>query len=382
MPLTVQGGSLVVRNGALGTSDACCCRCPLGECRITIEFLDENGCEDDVFDLYLKNPTTNDERFIQRVDLKSTPAGKCGDPAEYANIKIPVTVTPTDFDADCKVIIGLRYVSANCCNTWARFRIRRPNGCLLYGQYFGQGGLETTYTWLELCNDDPCPPPPPKPCCSKIVQCEDYTVIQKCGAFSYQECCSSNTNSNEEAAEDCDGEEPPVTNCEIGATPSPHAPYDCLNGSFEGGAWVNISGWKASIQEIIDDGTPITGDYLLANAFLESKINQTFFVPFDCLGAGQVTFDLGDGETYPGGSVCSGAHLFLYISVNLCARTASARPRHPGCYGVNDIEIDLGELTSIGVPCNSFTGCNCEGYSGSIPAGGISGGGTLTVSSS
>ena len=357
-----------------------CCTCPLGECQITIEFLDENGCEDDVFDLYLKNPTTEVERFIETVDLASTPAGHCGDKAEYANIQIPVTVTPTDFDGDCKVIIGLRYVSPNCCNTFARFRIRRPNGCLLYGQYFGQGGLETTYTWEELCNEEPCPPPPPKPCCSMVKRCED-AVVKKCGAFSYQECCSSNTNSNEEAAEDCGVEEPPVTNCEIGVTPSPYAPYDCLNGSFEDGAWVTVSGWNSSITPIIDDGSSFAADALAIKAYTESKVNQSFFVPFDCFGNGQITLDLGPGELYQNVD-CSGANLFLYISVNLCERTASVLIRHAGCYGVNDIGISVGALSPISVPCNYWTGCNCEGYSGSIPVGGISGGGTVTVSSS
>jgi hypothetical protein len=220
-----------------------------------------------------------------------------------------------------------------------------------------------------------------EPCCLKIAECEDLTVVQKCGSFSHQECCSSNTNSNEEAAEDCDGEEPPVTNCEIGATPSPHAPYDCLNESFEGGAWVTISGWNSSINPIIDDGSSFAADALAAKAYIEAKVNQAFFVPFDCLGAGQLSLDLGPGELYQNID-CSGANLFLYISVNLCARTASVLIRHAGCYGVNDIGIDLGGLSPISVPCNYWTGCNCEGYSGSIPVGGISGGGTLAVSSS
>lgn len=141
------------------------CECPLGECEITIEFLDENQCEDDVFDLFLVNPTTLAERFIQRVDLKSDPAGKCGDPdADYADISIPVTVTEADFDAECRVTIEVRYVSPNCCSTWTRFRIRRPGGSILYGAYFGQGGLSTTYTWRDLCTDVPPPPPPPRPC--------------------------------------------------------------------------------------------------------------------------------------------------------------------------------------------------------------------------
>jgi len=356
-----------------------CCTCPLGECQITIEFLDENRCEDDVFDLYLKNPTTEVERFIETVNLASTPAGKCGDasPVEYANIQIPVTVTPADFDGDCKVTIGLRYVSANCCNTYARFRIRRPNGCLLYGQYFGQGGLETTYTWQDLCNEEPCPPPPPKPCCSKITTCEDLTVVRKCGAYSYQECCSSNTNSNEEAAEYCGGEEPPVTNCEIGATPYPHAPYDCLNGSFEDGAWVTVSGWSA----YTGDRSALDADLVALLEEVESKVNQTFHVPMACLGSEESLIDLGAGASRETRD-CSGAHWFANVTVNLCARTASVAVGNLVCYDSTDIQIDLGELTPITVPCNSWTGCICQGYDDTIPINFFIGGGSVTVSSS
>lgn len=356
-----------------------CCTCPLGECQITIEFLDENGCEDDVFDLYLKNPTTSVERFIQTVDLASTPAGHCGDKAEYANIHIPVTVTPTDFDGDCKVIIGLRYVSPNCCNTFARFRIRRPNGCLLYGQYFGRGGLETTYTWEELCNEEPCPPPPPKPCCTMVKRCGSYSafVVRKCGAYSYQECCSSNTDSNETAAEYCAGDEPPVTNCEIGATPSPYAPYDCLNGSFEDGAWVTVSGWSA----YTGDRSVLDADLVALYEETESKVNQTFYVPLDCLGSAGVTLDLGAGDSRDTRD-CSGAHWFASITINLCLRTASVAVANVLCFDATDIQIDLGELTPISVPCNSWTGCNCEGYDDTIPVNFFVGGGTVTVSSS
>jgi len=227
--------------------------------------------------------------------------------------------------------------------------------------------------------DCPIPPPPDVQCCKRIANCGGV-YISTCATVPADVCCKSYANGDDTG---CDGISPPYTSCETeGASPSFSPPYDCLNGSFQGGAWVKISGWDASIQEIIDDGSPIIGDALLANAFLESKINQTFFVPFDCLGAGQLALDLGPGETYPGGSECSGANLFLYIYVNLCARTAGVAIRHAGCYGVDDISIDLGALSPISVPCNYWTGCNCEGYSGSIPVGGISGGGTLTVSSS
>jgi hypothetical protein len=182
---------------------------------------------------------------------------------------------------------------------------------------------------------------------------------------------------NAEDAQTC----PDGTCTENGTQPALSAPYDCLNGSFQGGAWVTVSGWNSSINPIIDDGSPGAADALAVKAYIESKVNQAFFVPFNCLGSGQLSLDLGPGEVYQGVS-CSGANLFLNISVNLCARTASVLIRHAGCYGVNDIGIDLGALSPISVPCNYWSGCNCEGYSGSIPIGGISGGGTVTVSSS
>jgi hypothetical protein len=359
---------------------SCCGACPLGECEITIEFLDENRCEDDVFDLYLKNPTTEVERFIQTVDLASTPAGGCGDPsAAYANIIIPVTVTETDFDESCNVVIGLRFVSANCCNTYARFRIRRPNGCLLFGEYFGQGGLETTYTWLDLCNDDPCPPPPPEPCCSKTTECENGTLINRCGSDSAQQCCSTYADDNDDAIDECSGEDPPVTSCEEnGNTPANVAPYDCINDSFQGGAWVTVSGWSA----YAGDRSGLSADEIALIDELDALVNSTFFVPLTCLGAAETTIDLGEGEerdTFD----CSGSNWFATVSVNLCARTASVyvSNQNPLCVAVADISINLADLTAITVPCNSWTGCNCAGYQDDIPlVGGTYGGGTLEVS--
>lgn len=377
--IAFKDDKVYMQGGLVSTGTKCCCKCPLGECEITIEFLDENRCEDDVFDLYLKNPTTDVERFIQTVDLKSTPSGGCGDPAKtYANIIIPVTVTETDFDENCNVIIGLRFVSANCCNTWARFRIRRPNGCLVFGEYFGQGGLETTYAWFDLCNDDPCPPPPDEPCCSRRQECENGILINRCGSDSELQCCSTYADGNDAAIEDCVGDDPPITTCEPnGNSPATNAPYDCINDSFQGGAWVTVSGWSG----YTDDRSGLTADSLAAIVEAESKMNQAFFVPFDCLGYGQVTFDLGPGELYDSVD-CSGANYFVVVYVNLCARTASVQISHNGCFALATAQISLGELTAITVPCNSWTGCNCAGYSDNIPVVSLTGGGTIAVSSS
>ena len=362
------------------TGEKCCCdnSCPLGECEITIEFLDENRCEDDVFDLYLKNPTTDVERFIETVDLKSTPSGGCGDPAKtYANIIIPVTVTETDFDENCNVIIGVRFVSANCCSTFARFRIRRPNGCLVFGEYFGQGGLETTYTWFDLCNDDPCPPPPDEPCCSRRQECENGILINRCGSDSELQCCSTYADGNDAAIENCVGDDPPITACEPnGNLPATNAPYDCINGSFQNGAWVTVSDFSAT------DPAETDPDIIALIAEADSKINQTFFVPFTCLGTATKTFDLGVGagsDRTTAGTRCDDANWFAEVSVNLCARTASVTVRNDSCWSDLGIYINLENLTAITVPCNSWTGCNCAAFS---QANGGFGGGTVSVSSS
>jgi hypothetical protein len=365
----------------------CCGGCPLGECEITIEFLDENRCEDDVFDLYLKNPTTEDERFIQEVDLASTPAGECGEPsAEYANIIIPVTVTETDFDEECKVIIGLRFVSSNCCGTYARFRIRRPNGCLLYGEYFGTAGLETTYTWNQLCNDDPCPPGPPEPCCSRRTECDGGALINWCGSDSEQQCCSTYADDNDAATEECSGENPPVTSCEEnGNAPPESAPYDCINGAFQSGqfedgawqagAWVTVDEWTAF------DPAETDPDLIALYAEADSKVNQSFFVPFTCFGSATETIDLGVGagaDRTTAGTRCDDANWFAEVSVNLCARTASVAVSNDSCWSATDIQINLSDLTALTVPCNSWTGCNCAAFSA---ANAGSGGGTVSVDS-
>ena len=379
--IAFKDDKVYMQGGSVNTGTECCCddSCPLGECEITIEFLDENRCEDDVFDLYLKNPTTNVERFIQTVDLASTPPGKCGDAsAEYANIIIPVTVTATDFDSECRVVIGVRYVSANCCFTWTRFRIRRPNGCLLYGQYFTQDGLETTYTWLDLCNDDPCPGEPPEPCCSRKTECEDGTLINRCGSDSAQQCCSTYADDNDDAIDECSGEDPPVTSCEEnGNTPATSAPYDCLNDSFQAGAWVTVSGWSS----FIGDRSGLTADEIAFYDEIDALVNSTFFVPLACLGVAETTIDLGEGEERDTED-CSGSHWFATVSVNLCARTASVNVFNASCFDGTDISINLSDLTAITVPCNEWTGCNCVGYQDDIPVIDDSyGGGTLSVDS-
>lgn len=222
------------------------------------------------------------------------------------------------------------------------------------------------------------PPPPPPSCCSKLDACDNGTLIRKCDKYKPSECCGSHQEDAESLQTSCGGENPPVTSCEEnGYFPSPSAPYNCLNGAFQNGAWVEVSGWSA----YTGDRSALDADLLALYEEVESKVNQTFHVPFDCLGSSQVTLDLGAGESRETRD-CSGAHWFATITVNLCARTASVAVYNLACFDSTDIQIDLGELTALTAPCNSWTGCICEGYDDTIPINFFIGGGSVTVSSS
>lgn len=227
---------------------------------------------------------------------------------------------------------------------------------------------------LPPTSNCPVPPPPMVECCQRVQECDGITIA-KCVTVRADVCCKSYSYGTET---NCEGSTPPYTSCEYGGEgPSNFPPYDCVNQAFAFGAWVTVSGWSG----YTDDRTGLSADSIAAIVEAESKVNQTFYVPFDCLGYGQVTFDLGPGVLYDSVD-CSGANYFVVVNVNLCARTASVQISHNGCFALATAQISLGGLTAITVPCNSWTGCNCAGYSDSIPVVGTTGGGTMTVSSS
>ena len=229
-----------------------------------------------------------------------------------------------------------------------------------------------------LC--DECPPVLTlQPCCKRMstVSCGDVE-IRRC--FSEGVLIDSIYSSPEELVcpNASDAATCPDGDCTSnGYIPAPSAPYNCLNGAFQDGAWVTVSGWSA----YTGDRSALDADLLALYEEVESKVNQTFHVPFDCLGSSQVTLDLGAGESRDTRD-CSGAHWFATVTVNLCARTASVAVYNLACFDSTDIQIDLGELTSLTVPCNSWTGCICEGYDDTIPINFFIGGGSVTVSSS
>jgi len=193
--------------------------------------------------------------------------------------------------------------------------------------------------------------------CPEIRQCVNE------GLEPLEPCATSTSN-----CEYCD-----IANQDIGIG----APYDCLNNEFLGGAWVTVSGWSA----YLGDTSGLSADQIALIAEVEGKVNQSFFVPIDCLGTAEVTIDLGQGQERDEYD-CSGWNWFALVSINLCARTASVNVYNVGCYDGTGIGIDVGDLQPFPVACNSWTGCNCEGYSDDIPESAFSGGGTLTVSES
>lgn len=129
------------------------CRTPAN---ITIEFLDENRCEDDIFDIFIQNPETQVTRLIQRVDLVSTPPGCCGvnpltnQPCPQTKITIPVTITPQDIDSYCRFFLKVVLVGTNCCSTYTRAKIIGPRGKEIFGSYFGQSGYTQSFNLKDI----------------------------------------------------------------------------------------------------------------------------------------------------------------------------------------------------------------------------------------
>jgi hypothetical protein len=239
---------------------------------------------------------------------------------------------------------------------------QKPEGCTeVEVKVVGEEGTG----WNYSLSCEGCPEFVPQVCC-KSVGDERCPSVRKCvieGLEPLEPCPTTTSN-----CEYCD-----IANQDIGIGP----PYDCLNNEFLSGAWVTVSGWSA----YTGDRSVLDADLVALYEEAESKVNQTFHVPFGCLGSGQVTLDLGAGESRDTRD-CSGAHWFANVVVNLCARTASVAVSNNACFDSTDIQIDLGELTAIPVSCNSWTGCNCEGYDDTIPINFFVGGGRASVSSS
>lgn len=163
MPLVFVGGQLLIRNNRLIVADnaegACKCCCdptPCGE--ITLRYVDENRCEDDVFDIYVYNPTTNARRLIGTLDMKSDPPGCCntdddGNPCPQTTVELKFTPTPDDIGDNCYFGIQAEYKSPNCCGTLAKFTLIGPSGTRVDSQYFTTAGLKQEFKISDVCSE-------------------------------------------------------------------------------------------------------------------------------------------------------------------------------------------------------------------------------------
>lgn len=170
--VTPQGKRAVPTTGSpkayVYKDDEDCCECLTCEdvifpCEITLVHIDENRCEDDIFDIYIRNPATGVRRFIQRIDLVSSPPGCCQGWTHVScpetRIDVPVTLTPEDLDSQCRFTVQAELAGLNCCNTWTRIRIEGSSGQVLFGSFFGQGGYSQTFDARQVCGTTEEEPP-------------------------------------------------------------------------------------------------------------------------------------------------------------------------------------------------------------------------------
>jgi len=146
------------------SNDEDCCECLTCEdvdfpCEITLVHIDENRCEDDIFNIFIKNPGTGVRRFIQQIDLVSSPPGCCHFGCPQTRIDVPVSLTAADLDEQCRFTVEAELAGENCCDTLTRLRILGPNGLIILGQYFNQAGYSQTFDAKQICNDLPEDPP-------------------------------------------------------------------------------------------------------------------------------------------------------------------------------------------------------------------------------
>ncbi len=152
--------AIIWPTSAPSESSSCCCLAD--SCSLTLKHVDENRCEDDIFDIYLVYYDANgaeQERFIQQINLISSPAGCCGsddngNQCPQTTITVPLTIQPSEVNGCCRVRIQLRLAGTNCCNTYTRFSIEGEGG-EVYSQYIGQEGIDQEFDIRDLCNPAP-----------------------------------------------------------------------------------------------------------------------------------------------------------------------------------------------------------------------------------
>lgn len=187
-----NGNNIIKVNNGVGLYPSCCCGEPPSEpppsepppppslcvekynfpCKITVIHIDENRCEDDVFDILILGKN-NRERFIRELDLVSKPRGCCdgfirpglnpapGGACPQTTIEFTIDLQEDDFQeffGSCVTSIIARFKKANCCSTFTRIIIIGSNGNIIFGNYFGPAGYLQQINAGRICTEKAPPP--------------------------------------------------------------------------------------------------------------------------------------------------------------------------------------------------------------------------------
>jgi hypothetical protein len=158
--LISKGGGLLVKDGKFiavkdGTEACQCCdECSVDPCELTLRYVDENRCEDDVFDIFVYNPDDGPagKVFVAELDMVSTPPGCCNRFCPQTTIDIPLGLKSEYISGDCKFGIIAKQTKSNCCGTAARFSVRTKDGSVeLFGAYFNSSGTDQIFDLRAMC---------------------------------------------------------------------------------------------------------------------------------------------------------------------------------------------------------------------------------------
>ena len=171
MTLVARAGKLLAGGGKIKSvaagGDPCgCCGCAGENCKLILRYVDENRCEDAVFDVYAYNPDDGPAArvFIAELDMVSSPPGCCQTAdlsvtCPETRVEIPITIDKAYVSEDCRFGLSLVFKRANCCLTYARFSLVSEDGTReLYGNYFTGRGISQVFNLRYTCTPQPTGP--------------------------------------------------------------------------------------------------------------------------------------------------------------------------------------------------------------------------------
>lgn len=140
---------------AIAESFGCCCNKCLNDeyfpCDVIFRHIDENGCEDDDFELVVINPANGQEFPVGQFSLFNN--GCCSGPAicGQTTVDVNVSLVPEMFGSDCLAQFKLQKIADNCCNTLSRLYYILQDGREIRGQTFGQAGYTASIDAKTFC---------------------------------------------------------------------------------------------------------------------------------------------------------------------------------------------------------------------------------------